>query len=252
MENKTVSTALAILVMAVLGLWLMSALNVSVPVEVKSSAQKTDFSVIGEGKVEVKPDMASINAGVTATAPTVDEVKRKIDDASNKIVAAVKGLGIPAEDIQTSNYSTYPNQDYSAGKAGQITGYTGNVNIQVKVKNYNQNPDLLPRVVDAVTKAGANQIFGTSFTVEKPEKYREEARNLAIANAKEQAEKLAKNLGIKLGKITNVVEGYSTPYGGPVPMMARMEAGGAGGAGAAFESGTQTIYSTVTLFFEKR
>ena len=95
--------------------------------------------------------------------------------------------------------------------------------------------------------------MGTNYSVESPEKYREQARNKAIANAKEQAQKLANELGIRLGKVTNIVE--STNDNGPFPMMYKTEAvslGGGNAPSADLQPGTQTISSSVTLYFEKR
>ena len=60
-----------------------------------------------------------------------------------------------------------------------------------------------------------------------------------------------KNLGIRLGKITNIVE--STPDSGFIPYSLKaLPMGGGGGNSATMEPGTQTVTSTVTLYFEKR
>ncbi len=120
-------------------------------------------------------------------------------------------------------------------------------NISIKVKNV----QMVSQVIQEVTKAGANQVQGARFSVDNPEKDRERARNIAIQNAKTQAQKLAKTLGIRLGKITNIVES-SPPQGPIVYPMARFEAGIAGSGGPQIEPGNQTISSVVTLFFEKK
>jgi len=108
-------------------------------------------------------------------------------------------------------------------------------------------------VIEEATKAGANQIDNTRFIVDNPAVYREEAK--AIQNAKDQAEKIAKSLGIKLGKVTNVVESLSN---GANPQYDRMYSaknipltGGCGGS-VALESGFETVISMVTLYFKKR
>ena len=89
--------------------------------------------------------------------------------------------------------------------------------------------------------------------VDDPAKYRAEARKKAIDNAKEQANKIASDLGIKLGKIVNISE--SSPDSA-VPVYALKDAamsrGAGGGGNAAIEPGSQTITSVVTLYFEKR
>lgn len=89
---------------------------------------------------------------------------------------------------------------------------------------------------------------GVNFAVDEPQKYREKAREEAIANAKIQAEKLAKTLGIKLGKITNIVE--SSPQA-PISYIKTLRSDVAQAA-PVIEPGTETVTSVVTLYFEKK
>lgn len=208
----------------------------------------SNLSVVGEGKIDVVPDTSTIQAGIVVTnAPTVDDAQKQIDDVNNKIVDSLKKLGIPKQDIKTSNYSISPSYNYDGGR-NQITGYNGNANVTITIKQQN----ILSQVTGAVTKAGANQVYGAQFSIEHPEKFREQAREKAIANAKEQAKKLAQSLGLTLGRVVNIVE--STP-GQPIPMALTRESGGLGGAAGApvqIEPGSQTITSTVTLYFETK
>ena len=162
----------------------------------------------------------------------------------------MKKIGIKKEDIRTSNYSVYPNMLYDENARQEKTsGYNGSVTVSIKTSNI----ALASTVVDEATKAGANQIQGVRFSIDKPEVYREKVRDLAIKNAKSQAEKLAKSLGIKLGKVTNIIESNNDSQL-PILYATKLESSGGGGGlgGPQFEPGNQTITSTVTLFFDKR
>ena len=228
-------------------LFLIKAFDISYPLTIVTTTRTSELSVVGEGKVEATPDMAYIEAGITINnAQTVDEAQKTINKVNNEIINSMKSLGINKEDIKTSNYSIYPNYEYD-GKVNNISGYNGNVTITIKTKKLTQ----VSKIIEDATKAGANQIQGVRFTIDKPENYREKAREEAIKNAKEQAQKLANKLGIKLGKVVNIVESTSDS----VPPMYRSAAMGLGGAessSAEIEPGSQTITSTVTLYFEKR
>lgn len=246
---KTALNFLIISVILVITLSLIKALDIYYPVRISSSVS-SELSIVGEGKVEVIPDTAYVEAGISVIeGNSVSEVQKTINDANNKIIVALQKLGIEKKDIRTSNYSINPNYSYENNKNG-ITGYNGNANITIKVKN----TEIVSKVIQEATAAGANQVQGARFTVEDPAKQREEARSKAIANAKEQAQKLADSLGIKLGKVTNIIE--SSNDGGAVPVMYdKAMSAGMGGAienRAQIEPGSQTIYSTVTLFFEKK
>jgi len=226
---------------------LLVARQLGLPQIVNTTGKVAEFSVSGEGKLDVVPDIALIDTGVTVNnVLTTEEAQKQMDDVNNKVVAALATLKIDKADIQTSNYSIYPSYSYD-NNVNRITGYNGSVTLTIKVRD----PKLAAQVISTATGAGANQINGARFTVEDPAKYREQVRTLAIANAKEQAAKLAEQLGIKLGKVTNMVE--STSNNSPVPMYARADAmGGGGGSEATIEQGSQTLTSVVTLYFEKK
>lgn len=226
---------------------LMSALRLSFPVMVTTTNVSSELSVVGEGKVEAVPDTAKINVGITVDkAVSVADAQKQIDTVNNAIIASVQKLGIDKKNIRTGNYSISPNYNYDGNDRKQ-DGFTGDVSLTITVKDVKK----VAEVVHAATGAGATNIYGTDFSIDNPDKYREQARNMAIANAKEQANQLAKSLGIKLGKVTNIVE--SNRDEGFMPMSEKaMGTGMGGGGGADFQAGTQTVQSVVTLYFEKR
>lgn len=249
--NKFLKIYIVAIIIGVLALWFVNFFNISYPLTITQKQASGELAVVGVGKVDIVPDTASVDLGIVINdAKTIDEAQGKINTVNNAIVENIKQLGIGAGDIKTSNYSITPNYDYSKGGTGVITGYNGNTTVTIKVKDTAK----LPRVIEAGTKGGANQVMGTNYSIDKPENYQEQARQKAIDNAKEQAKKLASQLGIKLGKVTNIVESTNNP--GPLPMLYGKEAMGMGGGTNApvpdLQPGTQTITSTVTLYFDKK
>jgi uncharacterized protein len=82
------------------------------PFSVRNVNNGTDvFSMSGEGKESIKPDVAVINLGVQANAATVKEAQDRINESINSITSEVKKLGIDEKDIKTENYNVYPNYD---------------------------------------------------------------------------------------------------------------------------------------------
>lgn len=251
-ENKTLTNFAGILVLVFLFLATINYFNISYPLAVSQRTVSGELSVVGVGKVEATPDTASVNLGIVANnASTIEAAQKQINEVNNAIVNGLTALGISKENIKTSNYSINPNYDYSEGGSGRIIGYNGNATITVKV----EDTSILPQVIEAGTRGGANEVMGTNYSIEEPEKYQRQARDLAIENAKTEAQRLADQLGIKLGKIVNIVE--SSGGNGPIPMLydKALSAEGRGGGMAPLpdlQPGTQTITSTVTLYFEKR
>lgn len=217
-----------------------------IPFTVNSiNTTKTDsFSVTGEGKSTVKPDIAVVNAGISATGPTVKQVQDQINGVINKVSEVVKNQGVDSKDIQTSNYNIHPTYDYTGGSQ-KITGYQADTNLVIKIKSL----DKANSVIDAATSNGANQIGGITFDVADKTKAEDEARQQAVAEAKKKAEEAAKIAGFSLGKIINYSENFgNNPQ--PIPLMGGAQK--AQGAPTQIEPGSNEIQVTVTLSYEVR
>ena len=235
---------------AIITLVIIQALNIALPISVTTRTVSGELSVVGTGQVDVVPDVANVQAGIISEGQTVEEVENEINEINNKIIAAVEKLGIDKKDIKTSNYSINPNYEpvpVQFPNKSEPFGYTGNASLTLTIRKQ----EVVANIIIAATEAGANNVYNAGFVVDDPSKYREEARNKAIENAKEQAEKLSRELGIKLGRIVNIVESIS---GGPeiYPIMRAEPAFGRDTIAPDIEPGTQTVTSTVTLYFERR
>jgi len=209
------------------------------------STTKTDtFTVTGEGKVNVTPDIAVVSAGVQTQAATVKLAQDQLNGAINAVSAAVKKAGVTDKDIKTTGYNINPMYDY-ATRTPRITGYQASSNLKIKVRAI----DKANAVIDAATLAGANQVGGISFDVDDKTKAQNEARTLAVADAKSKAENAAKIAGFSLGKIIN----YSEDFGGaprPIPMLAKADVGLDAEAPTQIEIGSNEITVTVTLSYQ--
>lgn len=209
------------------------------------TTNKTEgFSITGEGKVSVKPDIATVVVGVQSTGATVKDVQDNLNKNINAVSSAVKKVGIDEKDIKTSNYNMNPTYDYANGRQ-RITGYQAASNLTIKVRDIEKANG----VVDSATQAGANSVGGITFDVDDKTKAEDEARKLAVADAKAKAALAAQTAGFKLGKIIN----YQESLGGNriYPMYAKADsATGLGGAPTELQTGETDIQMTVTLSYE--
>lgn len=163
-----------------------------------TSNKSEAFTVTGEGTVSIKPDIATVMVGVQSQGATVKAVQDNLNTAINAVSEAVKKTGVDNKDIKTSNYNVNPNYDYNNGTQ-RITGYQASSNLTIKVRDIEKANS----VVDAATAAGANTIGGITFDVDDKTKAEDDARKLAVADAKAKAELAAKTTGFTLGKIIN-------------------------------------------------
>lgn len=216
-----------------------------IPFSVNSvtTQKSTTFDVTGEGKVSVISDIASVSVGIRSQGSTVKSAQEQINGVINKVSEAVKDLGIDSKDIQTTNYSVYPDYDYSKSPQ-RIKGYSASTTLSVKVKDI----DKVNNVIDAATENGANEVSGISFEVDDRTKAENEAREKAVEEAKRKAEAASKIAGFKLGRIINYSESFG---GGPIPIPLRaLSQGAAEQTPTQLEPGSTDIAVTVTLSYE--
>jgi uncharacterized protein YggE len=160
-----------------------------------------EFSVSAEGKVFVKPDIATVQIGVKSEGKDPKLVFEENTTKMNSILKEIKSLGIEEKDIQTIRYNLTPDYEFQDGKR-IFKGYILEQEIKVKIRDFNK----IGEVLEKAAQQGANLISQISFSVENPEKYLEKAREEAINKAKEKAQKISQKTGIKLKKIVNVYE----------------------------------------------
>ncbi len=195
----------------------------------------------GSGESVAAPDVAEMYFGVTVQSDEAGDALSKANAIAEEVAAAVKGAGVASEDIQTANVSVYPEQSYSGDKP-VITGYRASIQVRAKIRDIEKIGD----VIGAASEAGANEIGGPSFMLDDDADVRNEAIELAIADARERAEVMAKAAGKDLGEIISVSEtGLSTP----IYYRAAAESMDAAGS-VAIEPGQLDITASVTVVFE--
>lgn len=179
-------------------------------------AERT-VTINGMGEVFAVPDVASFTFGANITSKTVveaqDQVTKKIDAA----LAILKKYNVEDKDIKTTSYSINPHYEYSQitcfaapcppGRS-VITGYDVGQNIFVKVRKTADAGAILGEL----GAAGLTDASGIQFTIDDEETLKAEAREMAIADAKEKARVLVKDLGVKLGDVVSFYENEAYPY----------------------------------------
>jgi len=220
----------------------------------KSTTQNAGqpFIVSGTGKVSVTPDIAKVSLGIEANGPILKRVQDDVNTKSKNLVSKLKSLDIDEKDIKTTQYYVYPNYDYNNGSQ-KIVGYRVSTSYEVTIKDFDKVNDVL--VIGP--EFGANIAGGVNFEINEDTKKEKlnEARKMAVDEAKDKAEGLAKASGITLGKIINVSEEmggniYPRPYA--VPMMAESLAVDKKVAQPEIEAGETDLSVSVSLSYEVR
>lgn len=172
-----------------------------------STEIKPQLTVSGTGVVRVTPDTASINLGVSTQDTDVAQAVAASNLAAEAIISSVKNLGVAPEDVRTTyfNVSPQPMYDQTGMPTGQTTYWVNNT-LVITLRQVDQLGALLQAAVDA----GANSINGISFDLTDKSQAEEQARQAAMADAQQRAERLATGAGATLGEIFLIsTGGYS-------------------------------------------
>lgn len=205
-------------------------------------------TVTGTGHASVAPDRFSFTVGVQTVSPTVDDAVAENNRRVSSVIAALRKAGAQDKDIQTSQFSIYPQQNYEQGKLPTITGYQVMNNITVRSTKVGD----AGRLLGIAVAAGVNNSSGINFEVSDPARGRDEGLKAAFADARAKASVLAQSAGRTLGRAVFISEGVQAPEP-PRPMtrVMAMEAQAAG-TDIPIESGTQQLSFTITTTFELR
>ncbi|MBS0284744.1 MAG: SIMPL domain-containing protein, partial [Proteobacteria bacterium] len=157
----------------------------------------TTLDVTATGKVTRTPDIATIRAGVVTQSATAGAALSENATRMARVIQALKAAGIAERDIATSNVGLSPQYRYQQNEAPVITGYQASNTVSVKFRDIGRSGAAL----DALVKAGANQIDGPSMSIDKPESAFDEARAEAVRIARARAELYAKATGLRVVRI---------------------------------------------------
>lgn len=194
-------------------------------------------SVSGEAKSLQKNEVASFSAGVMVASMDKNKAIEEVNTKINDLIKTVKEFGISPGDIKTENLSYYQDQkgDLNPGQ------WRVNSTIEVTLREATKASEL----TDLLAKTGANSVYGPNFRIDDVNQSEKGLYEMAMKDAREKAESMARASGRKLGKVLSVGDGgINTNY----PMYLKSDSGL--GGGAATEPGSSTVYKTINVVFE--
>ncbi|HEY3815098.1 MAG TPA: SIMPL domain-containing protein [Caulobacteraceae bacterium] len=197
------------------------AFAMSAPAWAEDAPHGPLLSLSAYGETHATPDMATISLGVTVQAKTAGAAMSRNADRMSRLIAALKGQGIEAKDIQTSNLNLQPQYDYhegvssAPGQAPTLTGYQASNEVSVTVYDLAR----LGATVDAVVGAGANQVSGISFGLRDPQVAEDTARVQAVKRLEAKAALYAQASGHKIKALRSLGEGGGDESGPVSPRV---------------------------------
>lgn len=209
-----------------------------------SSNRISSLDVSATGDVSTAPDRATVSAGVVTEGKTAREAMMANATKMNSVFEELIAAGIEKKNIQTSQLSLQPRYNYQDRQTPTIDGYEARNNVSAKSEDIQS----VGAMLDALVKAGVNNIGGIEFSVDNPDEALGSAREMAIKKAKVKAQGMAEAAGVKLGPLLNMSE--SNAGNPPRPMMqARYASDSLESAPTPIAGGEQSLRVTVNLSY---
>lgn len=220
-HSKQIFTAIiAVLVVSVT----ISAISVAPNAEAQEvtpfPSREKVISVTGNAISHVEPNIVNISFGVEIQEKTAKDALTANSDLMNKVISAIKQVGITDSEISTSQFNIYPVYDsYEVKETGRYTqeliGYRVSNIINVKTEKL----DAIAAIIDSAVNAGVNRVDSVYFSLspEVESKLKDELLEKAVLNARAKAELALSPLDHKIIGVKAIsLSEFSIPY--PMPM----------------------------------
>ncbi|MBI2042623.1 MAG: SIMPL domain-containing protein [Candidatus Nealsonbacteria bacterium] len=221
----------------------------------KAPEVSNNISFTGTGEVFIKPDLALITFAVQNEATTVAEAMSENTKKMNAIIDATKNLGVDGKDLETTSFNISPRYEwldletcinYPCPSGERIlVGYEVYQSLRVKIRNLEKTGN----IIQSATDMGATDVSGLQFSVDNEDELKNQARKMAIDEAKNKAKELSSQLGVNLNKIINFSE---SEFPAPVFLygLEQISMGSGMPDVPRVETGENKIEVTVTITYE--
>jgi uncharacterized protein YggE len=236
----TMRTKLVIPTILIIAAVVLSACSASVQL---GQTQPRTINVTGNAQVILAPDIAYISIGVHSEAESAKAAVATNNSQTQAVIDAIKAQGVDAKDIQTTNFSVYQQEKFAPTGESLGTFFMTDNTVYVTMHDITKIGDIL----DAAISAGANSIYGITFDVQDKETALASGRDQAMADAKAQADQLAKAAGVTLGDVQSISYYSSSPV--PVYYDNKVAGVGGGGQSVPISAGQLTLTVSVNVVY---
>jgi uncharacterized protein YggE len=220
------------------------------PLAAQATENPRTITVDATATGEREPERALLTVAVESQAGTARQASDANADQMTRVIAALRQLRITGPDVRTVSYRlepVYGNIERPQNDSGpRIVGYRAINMVQIRVDTIAR----LGPVIDGVTAGGANRVAGLSFALRNDEAARQEALEQAVADARREAEVVARAAGQTLGEPLEISMNTMRPF--PQPYADREMMMSARAEPTPVEGGTLTISATVHIVYRLR
>jgi uncharacterized protein YggE len=169
-------------------------------------------SVTGSGEVRAQPDMAYVTLGVEARKPTLAEARNLVAATVERVLGLARELKIDPRYVDSTALQVQPEYRWNDKDAQRVLlGYVVSRQVEIELRNLEQLGALLERSVTA----GVNQVGSPRLDSTRRKELERDALARGVADARLNAEALARAAGATLGPVRTLSASAEAPV---VPM----------------------------------
>lgn len=167
------------------------------------------ISVSGSAAVRVAPDEVYLTVGVDSRDKNLQVATRDNSERIAKALAVIRRYGIPEKSVQINYVDVQPDYDWQVSRTIPAA-YVAHKSIGIKVTRL----DTFEPLLTDLYAVGVNQVENIEFRNTDMRKHRDKARELAVTAAREKADALTSQLGVKRGRAIRISENSGWNWGG--------------------------------------
>ena len=170
------------------------------------------ITVSAEGKAIASYDLATLSFSVISEGKDPQQIQDENVKKMNEAIAFAKAQGIDSKDIKTAQFNLSPRYYYPQSVGGQVlNGYTVTQTVIIKIRDFKK----ISPILAGLPGKGINQVNGPTFSIDNPDTFLNEARKEAFEKARMKVLTMAKQNGVRVGRVVTFSEsngGFPRPY----------------------------------------
>ncbi len=200
---------------------------------------RPQVSVSGTAEIKVVPDEIYVEIGVEIRENDLANATMSADSRIEQAIKQLKIDGVQAKNIKTGYINVRPEFEYTpeGGMSDRVKYYVVTRQLEFCLTDVRKFDDAMAGLV----QSGINNIYSVRLSTTKLREHRDEARRQAARAARQKAELLTAELGVKCGKATSISETFESYQPYPVYSNVAQNSMQGGGAGGDFGAGEGSL-----------
>jgi uncharacterized protein len=202
--------------------WLVIIFSIMITAILSTMAmgENPTMTIVGEGTVTVPADTATISVSVESGMENMTAAQADVQKMMEQVIDALKAAGVKDEEILPGRSNGVSSFHSSSKVCKRVNNSTVCENSTVQASSLERSTIVrlksvdntrIDRVLEAAHSAKA-QAYVAGYGLSDSSKAAAQARQKAVANAKENAAGMAAAEGVRLGKVLDISD-YGYPVG---------------------------------------